>query len=993
MLSGQLRSRRTRRLLGVLLVALAAVMFAGGGHSSAADGQVPWVPTDAQIQAKIDQAVAACESGGVYDRCSKVGAVTKWHDTGLPDYDRGNAVMIIMEESFLEGDGKTRSIVYAAECSWADFQKSELLAFDGCGGGGATPDQAMARSDMVEGGARYQTGWDLRPLPAAATPTPTSKPSGPLGPCAATIETTSSLKSGDTLSPYANVTSADGSPAQGEITEVWYINGTQANSVTWNGQPAQIVLQLSCQGHAQEFTATFNGTMGPTSATGASSTPEPTGSPEPTATAEPSATAGPSASPSGQPKPSGNTPGLRGVGKVPGPADGTQGLVGMLAPGLIGLLGGLLAGGFGGGTAGTGGPGAPGGKGAAGGATPDKGPGPDGSGAAGGAAATQAAKEKLGFMSNWAGARDNTAFMAAVNDAKASAFDANGNLIPDKYAAALKAIHDAFKPSQDSINATPGDLSIAVSSAPSAIYKTGSAVAGGIKDFAVGTLEGIVTTNNAIGGAIARVGMAAIDTTITVQNAILGIGLEGAQDFGTPGSLGSGGTARAEGAASVADSLTRLRDSLPSLPSMHDIGTRLKDALPGDEYVALRDAWNKGEVTDDALWAVPSAAVKVAQVLLAFEAPTPAGAGAAGAAEAATAARVGSEEEKAAALAAHPEVAAAVSKVETAVSDALQGGKLPNTYQGCRQYLAEHPELAQSCDDALVANGGTGALGNLRGAGAMGTDAHTLLTARLLGHQEEVLNEAGKQLLQEVVDKMPPGQPVPTRFRTLETTEGSRRTVGGAGTGTDLDRAIQGLGGKDASAAEVAALEQRHQALIDQVCADKGLGLDHKSLGTNIYAPPPGRLSAPSAAGTNPESWVRNNALGTKSVGGYHPVNQIDGKSVVGDHVSGYSGRSALTPEQEFATPSLSEGEAQAATAEARAHLQEAVANGNVKDAVKSAARIAKIARMADRTNPATIPNATLMKAAATRDELLQRQILRDAGITDVTDIEGLLEP
>jgi hypothetical protein len=583
--------------------------------------------------------------------------------------------------------------------------------------------------------------------------------------------------------------------------------------------------------------------------------------------------------------------------------------------------------------------------------------------------------------------------MAAINDAKANSFDANGNLIPDKYAAALKAIHDAVNPNQANINSMPGDLSVAASSVPSFVYKTGTTAAGGVKDFAVGTLDTIVGGTKTVGGAIARVGIAAIDTSITVQNAMLGIGLEGAQDFGTPGSLGSGGSARAEGAAAIADSLTRLRDSLPSLPSMHDIGTKLKDAIPGDEYTAIRDAWNKGEVTDDALWAVPSAAVKVAQVLLAFEAPTPAGAGAEGAAEAATAARVVSAEEKAAALAAHPEVAAAVGKVEQAVSDALQGGKLPNTYQGCRQYLAEHPELAQTCDDALVANGGTNALGNLRGAGAMGTDAHTLLTARLLGHQEEVMNAAGKQLLQEVVDKIPPGEPVPTRFRTLETTEGSRRTVGGAGTGTDLDRAIQGLAGKDATPADIAALEKRHAEIIDKICADKGLGLDHESLGTNIYAPPPGRLSAPSAAGTNPESWVQNNAVGTTSVGGYHPVNQIDGKAVVGDHVSGYSGRSALTPEQEFAAPGLSEGEAQAATAEATGHLQDAVAKGNWKDSVKSAARIAKIRRMADRTNPATIPNAALMRAASTRDPLLQRQILADAGITDVTDIEGLLNP
>ncbi len=1007
-----LRSNRALRLLGVLLVALAVASFAAAGRSAAADPTNPPVPSDAELFAwaekwvnSLDEChVPSVQYPGVSSSCSEV-YVHKMHEPTIEQsLVRWNMIVVEYHLTMPIGDAKGQ-LAYE---NWYRVCYGYFYGTlpDGLNSGGLTESREAAWAYFTAGNPTWVEGWDLRPIvgPPTQPPAATPSPSGPLGPCNATIDVPAGLKAGDTLSPSATVTSADGTPAQGEITEVWYFNGVQANSVTWDGNPVQVILQLSCQGHAQDFTAAFNGTMGATSDRGASATSEPTGTPEPSLTPEPTATptatpsAAPSANPSGRSGTSAAAPGLGGVGSVPGPADGTQGVIGMVAPGILGILGGLLAGGFGGGAGGTGGTGGtgapvgPDGKAPSGGGTPDKGSGPDGSGPAGEAAATQAAKDRLGLMSNWAVGKDNKAFMAAINDARANAFDANGDIIPDKYAAALKAIRDAVNPNQANINSTPGDLWIAASSTPSFVSKTAVKVAGGVKDFAVGTLEGIVTTNDAAALAIARVGMAAVDATNAVGRTILGIGLEGARQFGTPGSIGPGGSADSQGAKSIADAFTRLRDSLPSLPSMHDIGTRVKDALPGDEYEAVHEAWTKGEVTEDALWAVPSAACKIAQILTALEAPTPAGAGAAAGAEAAAAARAASAADAAAAVATHPEVAAAVSKVEQAASDALKGGKLPNTYQGCRQVLAEHPELAQACDDALVANGGTGALGNLRGAGAVGNDAHTLVTARLLGHQEEVLNEAGKQLLQEVVDKIPPGQPVPTRFTTLETTEGSRRVVGGAGTGTDLDRALHGLAGKDASAADIAALEQRHQALIDQVCADKGLGLDHKSLGANIYAPPPGRLAAPSAAGTNPDSWVRNNALGTKAVGGFHPVAHVDGKAVVGDHVGGYSGRSALTPEQEFAAPSLSEGEAQAATAEARTHLQEAVASGNVKDAVKSAARIAKIARMADRTNPATIPNATLMKAAATRDELLQRQILRDAGITDVTDIEGLLD-
>jgi hypothetical protein len=69
------------------------------------------------------------------------------------------------------------------------------------------------------------------------------------------------LHAGDTLSPSATVTSEDGTPAQGVLAEVWYFNGSQANSITWDGRPVNILLQLSCQGHAQEIQEAALGLM------------------------------------------------------------------------------------------------------------------------------------------------------------------------------------------------------------------------------------------------------------------------------------------------------------------------------------------------------------------------------------------------------------------------------------------------------------------------------------------------------------------------------------------------------------------------------------------------------------------------------------------------------------------------------------------------------------------------------------------------------------
>jgi hypothetical protein len=118
--------------------------------------------------------------------------------------------------------------------------------------------------------SQYLPGWDLRPVNGhGASGSAEASPTSEMPLCDATIYVPAGLKAGDTLSPSADVTSVDGKPIQGTIAEVWTLNGTQANSVTYLGKPVDIVLQLSCQGHAQEFHATYSngkltqGTNGP----------------------------------------------------------------------------------------------------------------------------------------------------------------------------------------------------------------------------------------------------------------------------------------------------------------------------------------------------------------------------------------------------------------------------------------------------------------------------------------------------------------------------------------------------------------------------------------------------------------------------------------------------------------------------------------------------------------------------------------------------------
>lgn len=146
--------------------------------------------------------------------------------------------------------------------------------------------------------------------------------------CNATMLIPNNLRPGDTLSPDVNVTSADNKPVQGPYSAVWFINGQQANSVKWDGIETRVTLQLSCQGHAQEFNAVV-----PAYVTANDSSGGGHGLPLPPIILPPGMGIPNIGGVLSQPP-----PGMTGVGTVPGPQNLGEALVGILgAPTIAGI--------------------------------------------------------------------------------------------------------------------------------------------------------------------------------------------------------------------------------------------------------------------------------------------------------------------------------------------------------------------------------------------------------------------------------------------------------------------------------------------------------------------------------------------------------------------------------------------------------------------------------------------------------------------------------
>jgi hypothetical protein len=136
-------------------------------------------------------------------------------------------------------------------------------------------------------------------------------------PCKAAIHLPSNLKPGEVLSPSYTITDLDGSAPKGEIYPVLYINGVQAHSVIWDGNEARIELQVSCQGQALSVTAIMPAY----------------GSPPPPAGTIPSD--GFDSVPPYDSSPAG-------FSKIPPPENAGQAMAGLIIPGIISVILGIL---------------------------------------------------------------------------------------------------------------------------------------------------------------------------------------------------------------------------------------------------------------------------------------------------------------------------------------------------------------------------------------------------------------------------------------------------------------------------------------------------------------------------------------------------------------------------------------------------------------------------------------------------------------------------
>lgn len=169
---------------------------------------------------------------------------------------------------------------------------------------------------------------------------------GPVGPpppprrYSATIVLPPNPRPGDVISPSATYEDQDGKPPKKVKGEAWLFNGKWGHSVVWDGKPLVIELQASVEEQALVRKVVVPAYQ-------ATGTPPTKGAP---------ATATPPPAPVAEGKPFGEviqgpSPGLTGIGPLPGPKNPIEAIISIVGPGLIGLIGSILSGLLGGGRA------------------------------------------------------------------------------------------------------------------------------------------------------------------------------------------------------------------------------------------------------------------------------------------------------------------------------------------------------------------------------------------------------------------------------------------------------------------------------------------------------------------------------------------------------------------------------------------------------------------------------------------------------------------
>jgi hypothetical protein len=991
-----------RRRWLLLLIQLMALMLAAsaGAGLVAADGPYPPVPSDAEVQRLANDAVAHSGTCGAdlpdqhnprHVTCT-IFEIGKWHSETSDSQYNDNWITVIYKHSSV-GPMDAAPMVYYILLQGEILPNAPIVLSGAC-------HPASELSSDYSGciaGEGLKPGWDLT-THHPYSPGPSNSPELPL--CNATISVPRGLKAGDTLAPDATVTSMDGAPVKGSISMVWTINGAVANSVVWDGNPAGIVLQLSCQGHAQEFSATYNGTLtqAPGPLPGQSSTPEPSSGP------------GPSGDP--EPEESGVTPGLGGVGEVPGPADPVQGLLGMLAPGLLGILGGLLfSGGGGGGTpVAPGTPTAPGGP-APGGGGPGSDPAP-GDGPAGtqgpspvgtspgGGITTQGAINALTLAMNQAVDTNNTAMADAVNNAQSDLLDANGNVIPEKYAAAIKAIREASGTDPKQISAT--DFSDPNSDTDAALKAARDTWLGKKVEAGAGAVVGAVSST---GHNLALLADAAWNWKYFLK------GAEAATQNVAPAESQAMDSALADGRyldALGAGAMKYGKGYLAANDAVNKVGATIATdmvvgMLPVDEVKTLLDP-NASRADKFAAYQV--AQVKVGLLLLPVLGEVR-GAGAAvdaaRAAEAAsTAAKAARAAESAAAVAdvvTAERMAAAVKsgrEIDRIAATVLGDGAAPANLREGAQIVRSSPELQAAIDNTIRENAGSDAIRMARQTGNLADNANNLAIARKMDLQNQAMNNAAREIARlEAEICQSKGLPVPGRVQTFDVTEGNRGYVSGANFNADLDRTFVTQHVSSETANEILANE----------CGKLGgpgqPGFTQNDLGVHAYVAKPGTLVDTAGDAPLADAFVRNNLGGIKSKSGFVPTYTAENGAVtIGTPVNGALGSEALPMAEHFGPPlklvgegsTVSAADTAASVATQIGKLDAAVAAKDVNLCAKAAARAIKAGDLLGSPDSAAARDA-IMRAAGAKDPVEAMQILRNAGIDPFSDLQTIVRP
>lgn len=626
--------------------------------------------------------------------------------------------------------------------------------------------------------------------------------------------------------------------------------------------------------------------------------------------------------------------------------------------------------------------------------------------------ATQSAQNTLKYVEGRPNLMKDPQIKDLVKAAKESCFTPDGKVIPDKWNAVKEALKNAVNPGPET--GSSGIASETIKAIGKTVKDVASEVGGAVKNIGIGIKDGVVAAGKgfkAIGDAVLNPGYFVKGVNESFKNWIRTNAPEAPKQFVD---------ALKEGRYLDAVKTILVTEGKLFGSAIMGIGKGLvgivKEMLPYEEVKSLFD---KNASLEEKLWAVPAAAVKIASLLLPTKyAKTPVpglgqgttfiksanpGLAAAKTAEAAAvraaqlqknltgmeaaaakqgtsaAAKGGLKDmitqtkkaiEQAQTMA---NAGKAVQQVENLVGHAGAPSTATANFKAAQGYLNKNTGLRDAIDAAIKADGGGGSLYNLRLNGVMSKDAHTLITARKLQLQEQAINNAVKRALaEEVAALQQKGLPIPKRFFTANSTEGSRVAINGSNAACDLDQTVLGMKHVRAT---------RMNQILQEEC--KNLGFSQKTLDTNIYTPRPGKLMDAKGPAPNSESWLVRSLQREPGRSGFHQVHVTrDGRVIVGDHVTA-QGKSVLPVHQQMGRPTiLSTAEKAASVKSQLGHVIDAAKQNNLNQMVKYGARAIKDGHQVD-----TATYNLVMKVASQKDPHAALELLKSHGVNNANDL------